>query len=189
MDPRLRQTRPVSLEQLRLEPTRGSLPAAPWPTSCWPRLIERRIPTRLGLCSSAWLDEHGPDLITLDERATPSHRSVVHGDVRSDNLCPLPDGQVRFVDWSDSGIGHPLQDLITLLPTLHLEGSDAPASRLRDPVEIIVRFAGPTILRAASRHPRPSWLRAVLRRLADIQMTWIADITDVPLDSTTPPRG
>lgn len=166
----------ATLEQLRTLPDGTSLASVSWPRPCWPRLVERRIPARLGLCSQGWLDRHGPEIIALDERVTSDGSSIVHGDVRSDNLCLLPDGQVRLVDWSVSGVGHPLHDLIGLLPTLHLEGGPAPGSVLRQPVDMIVRLAGPTIARAASRREMPDWIRAVLRRLAVIQFTWMTEI-------------
>ncbi|MBO0766890.1 MAG: hypothetical protein J2P50_20180 [Hyphomicrobiaceae bacterium] len=78
----------------------GSLPLAPWPRPWWSRLLERRVPVRLGLCSQDWFDRYGPRLVELDERAAPSGSAIVHGDVRSDNLCLLADGQVRLVDWA-----------------------------------------------------------------------------------------
>jgi aminoglycoside phosphotransferase (APT) family kinase protein len=163
----------ATLGQLRAQPAGTSLPPVSWPQPCWSRLVERRTPARLGLCSAEWLDRHGPQVIAFDERAAPGGGSIVHGDVRSDNLCLLADGQVRLVDWSVSGAGHPMHDLIALLPTLHLEGGPAPASVLRDPVAMIVRLAGPAVARAASRREMPGWLRDVLRRLAVIQFAWI----------------
>jgi len=166
----------ATLAQLRALPAVSSLTPVPWPRPWWGRLVERRIPARLGLCSLDWLDRHGPEIIALDEHATPDNRSIVHGDVRSDNLCLLPGGQVRLVDWSDSGLGHPLHDLITLLPMLHLEGGPRPASVLRDPVDMIVRLAGLIIARAVSRREMPEWLRDVLRRLAVIHFAWVTEI-------------
>ncbi len=175
----------ATLGRLRAMPAGTSLPPVSWPRPCWSGLVERRVPARLGLCSRQWLDRHGPEIIALDERAPPDGRSVVHGDVRSDNLCLLADGQVRLVDWSASGAGHPMHDLITLLPTLHLEGGPAPASVLRDPVAMIVRLAGPVVARAASRREMPDWLRDVLRRLAVIQFAWITQIMELSIE---PPR-
>jgi len=175
----------ATLEQLRAPPAGAALPPVSWPPPCWSALVERRVPARLGLCSQEGLDRHGPEIIAFDERAAPDGRSVVHGDVRSDNLCLLAEGQVRLVDWSVSGAGHPLHDLITLLPTLRHEGGPAPASVLRDPVALIVRLAGPTVARAASRREIPDWLRDVLRRLAVIQFAWITEIMGF---SVEPPR-
>ncbi|MBO0831180.1 MAG: phosphotransferase [Actinobacteria bacterium] len=176
----------AALEQLRAHPAGKSLRPAPWPRPCWSRLVERSIPVRLGLCSQDWLDRHGPKIISFDDRAACDGSSIVHGDVRSDNLCLFPDGQIRLVDWSNSGTGHPLHDLIALLPTLHLEGGPTPASMLPKPVELIVRLAGPTIARAASRREMPEWLRDVLRRLALIQFAWITEIMDLRVE---PPQA
>lgn len=175
-----------TLQDLAAAPVSRELPSVAWPQPCWSRLVERRVPARLGLCSTDWIDRHGPLLVDLDERAAPTGSAIVHGDVRSDNLCLLPDGHVRLVDWSHGGIGDPRHDLVTLVPSLQLEGGPAPSARLRDPIEMIVRFAGPTIARAASRRAIPDWLRDVLGRLASIQLTWIAEILELPLDPSHP---
>ena len=90
------------------------------------------------------------------------------------------------MDWSVSGAGHPLHDLIALLPALRLEGGPAPASVLRDPVAMIVRLAGPVVARAARRRTTPDWLRDVLRRLAVIHFAWITEIMDLSLESPRP---
>ena len=91
------------------------------------------------------------------------------------------------MDWSVSGAGHPLHDLITLLPTLRLEGGPAPASVLRDPAALIVRLAVP-VTRPVPRAARqmPDWLRDVLRRLAVIQFAWITEIMDFSVESPRP---
>lgn len=173
----------AALRDLGRLPTTPALPVIGPPPAHWPRLIAEQIPVRLGLCSQRWLDRNGPALIELD-RAEPGALDpvVVHGDVRSDNLCLSVDGTVRLVDWAQAGIGHPQHDLITVLPTIHLEGGPRPADVLRGPAELIVRFGGGMIARAAGERSAPGWLREVFGRLAGIHLTWIADILKLPLD-------
>jgi aminoglycoside phosphotransferase (APT) family kinase protein len=175
-----------TLQALAAAPVTRSLPSAPWPQPCWSELVDRRVLQRLGLCSHDWIELHGPRLVELDQRAAPRGSVIVHGDVRSDNLCLLPDGRVQLVDWSHGGIGDARHDLVALLPSLHLEDGPAPSSLLREPIEMIVRFAGPAIARAGSRRAMPEWLRDVLGRLAAIQLTWIAEVLELPLDRAPP---
>jgi hypothetical protein len=163
-------------ELRRFGPTAGIGPAPDWPGPAWRTLAGSPALIEAGLCSAGWLRRNGQLITELDERAECSTGALVHGDVRSDNLCLLGDGQVRFVDWSTSGTGHPLHDLVLLLPTLRLEGGPDPASVLREPAELIVRLSGPTVRRAVSAPTGPSWLHDVLLRLAVICIRWLSQV-------------
>jgi Phosphotransferase enzyme family len=72
------------------------------------------------------------DRVGADERATLeasaaaipafltrwlSHRTVLHGDYRLDNLLFAPDGSVTAVDWQTLSIGMPMRDLAYLVAT------------------------------------------------------------------------
>src|SRR5438874_844346 len=54
---------------------------------------------------------------------------LVHGDVRSDNLCFLGD-RVVLVDWNWACRGNGMIDIAGWLPTLHLEGGPPPDTLL-----------------------------------------------------------
>lgn len=78
---------------------------------------------------------------------------LVHGDVRSDNVCNLSNAgerEVRLVDWSHAGAGHELHDLVQLLPTLHLEGGPPPWQVCTEPAPLIARS------RRSHLSPRPA---------------------------------
>jgi aminoglycoside phosphotransferase (APT) family kinase protein len=49
--------------------------------------------------------------------------SLVHGDLRSDNMIRKPDGDITFVDWSDACRGVGWFDLLAMLPSAQLEGA------------------------------------------------------------------
>jgi hypothetical protein len=51
--------------------------------------------------------------------------SLLHCDVRSDNLC-LRDGRATLVDWNHARIGNPALDVAFWLPSLELEGGPPP---------------------------------------------------------------
>ena len=170
----------TDLARLRQESVDESLAPASWPAAHWADLIEGGIPVTLGLCSPDWLDRHAVELLRLDAAAQPQWTALVHGDVRSDNLCFLADGSIRLVDWSVAGRGHPLHDLLLVLPTLRLEGGPEPHTILQGPLELIVRFAGGTLSLAVGDRPMPDWLQDVLRRLAAIQLTWLGHLLGDP---------
>ena len=107
---------------------------------------------------------------------------LVHGDVRSDNVCILGDAderEARLVDWSHAGAGHELHDLMQLLPTLHLEGGPRPWAVRTEPVSLIARLAGPS-LRRACMSKQPDWLRRVFIDLARINLMWLAAALELP---------
>ncbi len=60
----------------------------------------------LGLCSPGWLDDAGPILCDAAAGAPLAGFSVVHGDVRSDNLC-LRDDNALLLDWNLASVGNP----------------------------------------------------------------------------------
>ena len=80
---------------------------------------------RLGLVSPAWLDAALPQLVEAGETTPIDGDALLHGDVRSDNLC-LRDGRAVLFDWSHARIGNPGFDVAFWLPSLALEGGPLP---------------------------------------------------------------
>ena len=76
---------------------------------------------RLNLCSENWFKASIDFLIDAESKVTETGKTLVHGDIRSDNIC-INQLQVIFVDWSNARNGSPDHDLANLLPSLHLEG-------------------------------------------------------------------
>jgi len=160
----------------------------------WPTFIER--PTAflgLDLCDDKWLARFGPLLAEAESGLDKRGRFLVHGDVRSDNVCLLPD-RVVLVDWSSSGRGSGDTDLAELLPTLHLEGGPRPYDIMPEGAAWAAWQAGYLAARALSGklyegkdQPAPAWLIRVLIRLARINLTWAADC--LGLEYPDNPRG
>jgi hypothetical protein len=117
----------ATLAAVAATPTTGELPVlADEDWSAW-RVVERdpeRL-LRLGLVSPQWLERALPELAAAGERAPLAGRSVLHCDVRSDNLC-LRDGRAVLVDWNHARIGNPALDVAFWLPSLELEGRPPP---------------------------------------------------------------
>ena len=98
----------------------------------WPDVIADPQPfLALGICSSAWLEEHLPTLADASASAEIGGDSLLHFDVRSDNLCLRGDRAV-FVDWNNACVGNAVLDTAAWLPSLQNEGGPSPDEILPD---------------------------------------------------------
>jgi hypothetical protein len=79
----------------------------------------------LGLVTREWLDAALPALLDASDCTLVAGDSVVHCDVRSDNLC-LRDGRAVLFDWNHARIGNAALDVAFWLPSLKLEGGPDP---------------------------------------------------------------
>jgi hypothetical protein len=78
-----------------------------------------------------WARAHLADLADLesDWAAACDGRTLVHGDVRSDNVLLTGDGVV-FVDWPHASVGNPTFDVVAWAPSVVLEGGPSPEELL-----------------------------------------------------------
>jgi Ser/Thr protein kinase RdoA (MazF antagonist) len=96
----------------------------------WRRVAEDPEPfLGLGLASRGWFDAALPALVAATEACRLDGDALVHGDMRSDNLCLTAD-RVLVVDWNVAAVGHPLFDLASWLPSLESEGGPPPEELL-----------------------------------------------------------
>ena len=92
----------------------------------WQRVAADPAPfLSLGLVSAAWLRAALPVLIDAAGSVDLSGDALVHGDLRSDNLC-LAGEQVILVDWNNASIGSPDLDIAFWLASLSAEGGGEP---------------------------------------------------------------
>jgi hypothetical protein len=144
----------------------------------WPDVAADTEPfLSLGLASPAWLSESLPALLDAAERAELDGDSVVHLDVRSDNLC-LRDGRCLIVDWNWAARGNPQLDLAFRLPSLRLEGGPEPdaVGGGIDP-ELTALCAGFFACRAGlGEVPVAPRLRAAQRAQLEIALPWAARV-------------
>lgn len=80
----------------------------------------------LSLCSRAWLDAALPALLDATAATPFAGRSLVHCDVRSDNICVF-DGRAVLVDWNLASVGNPAFDPAFWFPSLIAESGEPPA--------------------------------------------------------------
>jgi hypothetical protein len=79
----------------------------------------------LGLCSAAWLEQSLPSLMAAEREIELEGNSLVHCDLRSDNLCLRGESAV-LIDWNHACIGNAQLDVMSWLPSLHAEGGPEP---------------------------------------------------------------
>lgn len=152
----------------------GLGPIADWPSAKWANVFASGVLEAAGLCSVEWVERAAPEIVAADSAAVLELSALVHGDVRSDNVVVI-DGDAKLVDWSSAGWGHPLHDLVLLLPTLHLEGAEPPWKVAEVPPELAVRLLG-IVASRVDEVEMPGWLRKVFQRLTVIHLEWIAVI-------------
>jgi hypothetical protein len=78
-----------------------------------------------GIRDPAWLDRWLPPIVEAAEAVGVAGDSLLHLDVRSDNLC-FREGRAILVDWNWACLGNPLLDLAAWLPSLACEGGPKP---------------------------------------------------------------
>ncbi len=151
----------------------------------WPDVTADRQPfLSLGLCSPEWLSEHLSALSSASAAAEIGGTSLLHFDVRSDNLC-LREDRVVLVDWNNACVGNPLMDTASWLPSLEAEGGPAPDVILPDETPglpaIASLLAGYFCARAGlppipqAPHARPLQLMQ-----ARTSLPWAARLLDLP---------
>lgn len=143
----------------------------------------------VGTALSPWEDRHLDALVALERQwpAASEGTSLLHLDVRGDNMLVRPDGSVVLVDWPSAAVGSPVCDVAFLLPSVVLDGGPAPeqvlarsaVGRAADPGQVdvlVAAFAG--YLQHRRRQPPPPGLptaRAFQAAQGDVTLIWLAD--------------
>ena len=116
-----------------------------------------------------------PTLRFATEIARLDGDSLLHCDVRSDNLC-LRDGHAILIDWNFACVGNPLTDVAFWLPSLHAEGGPAPEEVLQaGAAELAALIAG--YFGAHAGQPsiaEPPHVRPLQLQQAATALTWAA---------------
>jgi aminoglycoside phosphotransferase (APT) family kinase protein len=131
------------------------------------------------MCSEAWYQQVIDTFIFAEQHVATDGETLLHGDVRSDNVCVRGSGVV-FVDWAEAMRGNPAYDLAWALPTLHLEGGPRPFDVFPDGGGWAALLSGMHVKRACTDRPAPTWLIAVFKRLVAIELEWAAASLRLP---------
>jgi len=157
-----------------LEERRSSL-------SGWARVErEPEVFLRVGLCSPAWLDHSINTLMTAEASTGLAGDDLVHGDVRSDNLCFVRD-RVVLVDWNWACRGNGIIDLAGWLPSLHLEGGPRPDTVLPEQPHLAAVISGYFAARAGLPVEQASQeIRALQRAQLQVALAWAVRALRLP---------
>jgi Phosphotransferase enzyme family len=134
----------------------------------------------LAVCSERWLADALPVLREASETAPIDGDSVLHLDVRSDNLCIAERGAV-LVDWNHACIGNADLDVACWLPSLRLEGGPEPEEILPGVGGFAALLAGFFGCRAGLPAPptAPNVREFQLAQLS-VALPWAARELDLP---------
>lgn len=143
----------------------------------WPKfdaLVEADLAPR------GWFESIVPALTAAEAGAVIDGESLVHADIRSDNVCIRNDG-VKVVDWNWTYIGNPELDVVAWLPSLHLEGGPPPWELVEGDAGLVARVAG-FFLYHSTLPPNPMVrgdLRSFQRSQGIIALDWICHLLEL----------
>jgi hypothetical protein len=138
-----------------------------------------------------WCRASLPDLARLESRWREAidGPTLVHGDIRSDNILIGPAGPV-FVDWPHAAVGNPVFDLVAWAPSVVLEGGPPPEellaahgpSRSADPdvVSALLAAVSGFFVSHSLRPPPPGLptLRPFQAAQGEVALAWLRRLTD-----------
>jgi hypothetical protein len=122
----------------------------------------------LGFCTRGWFERAYPALRDAAESAPVDGDSLLHFDVRSDNLCFREGGRVLLVDWNWVCVGNADLDLAAWLPSLAVEKGPRPYELLPGHGGLASLLAGVWGLTAGL--PPPETARPDVRELQRLQL-------------------
>ncbi len=141
----------------------------------WTRVVEDPAPfLSLGLCSEGWLAIALPALLRAAGEAELSGDSLLHFDVRSDNLCFSGD-RTLLVDWNSACRGNPRVDVAAWLSSLRAEGGPEPWEIMPHEPGLAALLAGYWAARAGLPPTQPgSRVRDVQLAQLQVALPWAA---------------
>ncbi len=136
----------------------------------------------LGVGSRAWLDAALPTLVAASAQTQLEGDSIVHCDVRSDNLC-LREGRAVLFDWNHAHVGNPAFDAAFWAPSLALEGGPDPQELAQ--AELAPMVAG--FFAALAGLPPPEGaplVRGFQLAQLEVALPWACAMLDLPPPQT-----
>lgn len=136
----------------------------------------------------AWVLQRLPQLVELEAGWTDAAagNSLVHGDVRGDNLV-VQDRRGVLVDWPHAGVGSPLFDVVTAAPAVAMQGGLPPARLVSmtragaaaeaEQVAALVAAVAGYFVRRSQLPPPPGLptVRAFQAAQAAVALPWLRD--------------
>jgi thiamine kinase-like enzyme len=108
----------------------------------WHQVAENPAPfLALGFATEKWLQSALATLLRINEVEVVNGRSLLHFDLRSDNIC-FTQNRAIIIDWNLVCLGNPKVDLGFWLPSLEAEGGPPPEQLLPGAGEIAGLVSG-----------------------------------------------
>jgi hypothetical protein len=171
----------AALNEVAAAPLSGELPRlAEDAVSGWKDVADDPAPfLGLRIVTGEWLERSLPALLEASDPALLDGGSLVHCDVRSDNLC-LRSGRAVLLDWNNARVGNPAFDVAFWLPSLALEGGPDPATFGVDELAVFVAgfFAAQAGLPAPEGAPR---VRSFQRAQLEVALPWACSALGLPV--------
>ena len=179
---RIAATRPLPANLRSLEEDRPSLAG-------WTLVQLDAAPfLALGLCSPDWLARALPVLLEAQDAAVLRGDDLLHNDVRSDNLCLLPE-RVVLVDWNKPRCGNAAYDRTFLAPSARLEGGPLPEEIAPDAGPLTAVISGYFAANAGLPViPDAPAVRKIQQRQLRIALPWAARVLGLHLPICPGPR-
>jgi Phosphotransferase enzyme family len=137
----------------------------------------------LGLCSAPWLEAALPALLAAEAACALAGESLLHLDVRSDNIC-FREGRGLLVDWNLAVRGNPVMDVAAWLPSLQAEGGPPPEAVLPEAPEAAAFMCGFFAARAGLPSiPTAPYVRAAQLEQLRTALPWAARALGLPVPS------
>ena len=150
-------------------------------TGGWPEVARGPEPLlSLGMCSPQWLERALPVLLDTADPSLLNGDSLLHLDVRSDNLC-FRNGRAVLFDWNYAAIANSEFDIAFWLPSLAAEGGPVPEKVATITPGIAALVAGFFACRAGLPViPQAPFVRDVQQRQLAVALPWAARVLDLP---------
>jgi hypothetical protein len=169
------------LARTKLPQTFRALTNYPEPFNGWHEIAKDPSAfLQLGAASANWLDTALPRLLAAEAAADLAGESLVHTDLRSDNIF-FHRNLTMLIDWNWACRGNPKFDLVSWLPSLHTEGGPPPWAFEIDEPNLIAMQAGYLAHRVSKP---PAKMNASIWRLQHAQLRsalpWSAKALGLP---------
>lgn len=129
--------------------------------------LDRTMVRRLADLTSDWTTSCPPE-------------SLVHADIRADNVLIDADGLVHIVDWANAGLGPAWLDVVFMIPSIAMQGGPPPAelwarsrhAKTTDPHDVDVMVAAVAGYFTESGRRPPVTEIPMLRAFQEAQGVW-----------------